>query len=50
MSFTSMQSCLTVIFFAVLLEESLVSRVKPGGSLDALLQSRSAVIESFSTR
>jgi len=33
-------SSLTVIFFAVLLEESLVSRVKPGGSLDALLQSQ----------
>ena len=33
-------SSLTVIFFAVLLEESLVSRVESGGSLDAVLQSQ----------
>ena len=34
------RSSLTVIFFAVLLEESLVSRVESGGSLDAVLQSQ----------
>jgi hypothetical protein len=38
------RSSLTVIFFAVLLEESLVSRVESGGSLDAVLQSQATGI------
>jgi hypothetical protein len=37
-------SSLTVIFFAVLLEESLVSRIESGGSLDAVLQSQATGI------
>jgi hypothetical protein len=38
------RSSLTVIFFAVLLEESLVSLVESGGSLDAVLQSQATGI------
>jgi hypothetical protein len=38
------RSSLTVIFFAVLLEESLVSRVESGGTLDAVLQSQATGI------